>query len=131
MTAGLAIYDTMNYIKSPVSTICIGQAASMSALLLASGAKGKRFSLPHARIMIHQPMGGFQGQATDIEIHAKEMLKMKDTLNKILSNHTGQPIEKIHEDTDRDYFMSGEDAKAYGLVDEVIAKKMPQLVKEK
>jgi ATP-dependent Clp protease protease subunit len=131
VTAGLAIYDTMNYIKSPVSTICIGQAASMGALLLASGAKGKRFSLPHARIMIHQPMGGFQGQATDIEIHAKEMLKMKDTLNKILSNHTGQPIEKIHEDTDRDYFMSGEDAKAYGLVDEVIAKKVPRLVKEK
>ncbi|MCK9420379.1 MAG: ATP-dependent Clp endopeptidase proteolytic subunit ClpP [Nitrospirae bacterium] len=131
VTAGLAIYDTMNYIKSPVSTICIGQAASMGALLLASGAKGKRFSLPHARIMIHQPMGGFQGQATDIEIHAREMLKMKDTLNKILSNHTGQPIEKIHEDTDRDYFMSGEDAKAYGLVDEVIAKKVPRLVKEK
>ncbi len=131
VTAGLAIYDTMNYIKSPVSTICIGQAASMGALLLASGAKGKRFSLPHARIMIHQPMGGFQGQATDIEIHAKEMLKMKDTLNKILANHTGQPIEKIHEDTDRDYFMSGEDAKAYGLVDEVIAKKVPALVKEK
>jgi len=131
VTAGLAIYDTMNYIKSPVSTICIGQAASMGALLLASGAKGKRFSLPHARIMIHQPMGGFQGQATDIEIHAKEMLKMKDTLNKILSNHTGQPIEKIHGDTDRDYFMSGDDAKAYGLVDEVIAKKEPRLVKEK
>jgi ATP-dependent Clp protease protease subunit len=130
VTAGLAIYDTMNYIKSPVSTICIGQAASMGALLLASGAKGKRFSLPHARIMIHQPMGGFQGQATDIEIHAKEMLKMKDTLNKILSNHTGQPIEKIHEDTDRDYFMSGDDAKAYGLVDEVIAKKEPRLVKK-
>jgi ATP-dependent Clp protease, protease subunit len=130
VTAGLAIYDTMNYIKSPVSTICIGQAASMGALLLASGAKGKRFSLPHARIMIHQPMGGFQGQATDIEIHAKEMLKMKDTLNKILSDHTGQPIEKIHEDTDRDYFMSGEDAKAYGLVDEVITKKAPRLVKE-
>jgi ATP-dependent Clp protease protease subunit len=131
VTAGLAIYDTMNYIKSPVSTICIGQAASMGALLLASGAKGKRFSLPHARIMIHQPMGGFQGQATDIEIHAKEMLKMKDTLNRILSNHTGQTIEKIHEDTDRDYFMSGDDAKAYGIVDEVIAKKEPRLVKEK
>jgi ATP-dependent Clp protease protease subunit len=131
VTAGLAIYDTMNYIKSPVSTICIGQAASMGALLLAAGAKGKRFSLPHARIMIHQPMGGFQGQATDIEIHAKEMLKMKDTLNKILANHTGQPIEKIHDDTDRDYFMSGEDAKAYGLVDDVIAKKVPRSVKEK
>ena len=129
VTAGLAIYDTMNYIKSPVSTICIGQAASMGALLLAAGAKGKRFSLPHTRIMIHQPMGGFQGQATDIEIHAKEMLKMKDTLNTILASHTGQSIEKIHEDTDRDYFMSGEDAKAYGLVDEVIAKKVPRSVK--
>jgi ATP-dependent Clp protease, protease subunit len=131
VTAGLAIYDTMNYIKSPVSTICIGQAASMGALLLAAGSKGKRFSLPHARIMIHQPMGGFQGQATDIEIHAKEMLKMKDTLNRILSNHTGQTLEKIHEDTDRDYFMSGEDAKAYGLVDEVIAKKVARPAKEK
>jgi len=130
VTAGLAIYDTMNYIKSPVSTICIGQAASMGALLLAAGAKGKRFSLPHARIMIHQPMGGFQGQATDIEIHAREMLKMKETLNKILANHTGQPLEKIHEDTDRDYFMSGEDAKVYGLVDDVIAKKAPRSAKE-
>ena len=131
VTAGLAIYDTMNYIKSAVSTICIGQAASMGALLLAAGTKGKRFSLPHARIMIHQPMGGFQGQATDIEIHAREMLKMKDTLNKILANHTGQPIEKIQTDTDRDFFMSGEDAKAYGLVDEVIAKKLMRIVKEK
>jgi len=131
VTAGLAIYDTMNYIKSAVSTICIGQAASMGALLLAAGTKGKRFSLPHARIMIHQPMGGFQGQATDIEIHAREMLKMKDTLNKILSSHTGQPIEKIQTDTDRDFFMSGEDAKAYGLVDEVIAKKLPRALKEK
>jgi len=131
VTAGLAIYDTMNYIKSPVSTICIGQAASMGALLLAAGSKGKRFSLPHARIMIHQPMGGFQGQATDIEIHAKEMLKMKETLNRILANHTGQTIEKIHEDTDRDYFMSAEDAKAYGLVDEVIAKKVVRPAKEK
>jgi len=131
VSSGLAIYDTMNYIKSPVSTICIGQAASMGALLLACGAKGKRFSLPHARIMIHQPMGGFQGQVTDVEIHAREMLKMKDTLNKILAGHTGQPIEKIHDDTDRDYFMSGEDAKAYGLIDEVIAKKAPRPVKEK
>src|SRR5512135_1998626 len=128
VTAGLAIYDTMNYIKSPVSTICIGQAASMAALLLASGTKGKRFSLPHSRIMIHQPIGGFQGQATDIEIHAKEILKTKDTLNKILSNHTGQPIEKIQTDTDRDFFMSGEDAKAYGLVDEVIAKKLTRAI---
>jgi ATP-dependent Clp protease protease subunit len=131
VTAGLAIYDTMNYIKSPVSTICIGQAASMGALLLAAGTKGKRFSLPHARIMIHQPMGGFQGQATDIEIHAKEMLNMKDTLNKVLANHTGQPIEKIQTDTDRDFFMSGEDAKGYGIVDEVIAKKVSRATKEK
>jgi len=131
VTAGLAIYDTMNYIKSSVSTICIGQAASMGALLLAAGTKGKRFSLPHARIMIHQPMGGFQGQATDIEIHAKEMLNMKDTLNKILSNHTGQPIEKIQADTDRDFFMSGEDAKGYGIVDEVISKKVSRATKEK
>jgi len=131
VTAGLAIYDTVNYIKSPVSTICIGQAASMGALLLAAGTKGKRFSLPHARIMIHQPMGGFQGQATDIEIHAREILNMKDTLNRILSKHTGQPIEKIQTDTDRDFFMSGEDAKQYGLVDEVIAKKMPRGTKEK
>jgi ATP-dependent Clp protease protease subunit len=131
VTSGLAIYDTMNYIKSPVSTICIGQAASMGALLLGSGAKGKRFSLPHARIMIHQPLGGFQGQATDIEIHAREILKMKDTLNLIMANHTGQPLEKIHADTDRDFFMSGEDAKQYGLIDEVIAKKLPRAAKEK
>ncbi|MDH4161203.1 MAG: ATP-dependent Clp endopeptidase proteolytic subunit ClpP [Nitrospirota bacterium] len=131
VTSGLAIYDTMNYIKCPVSTICIGQAASMGALLLASGTKGKRFSLPHSRIMIHQPAGGFQGQATDIEIHAKEILKLKDTLNKIMANHTGQPIQKIHDDTDRDFFMSGDDAKAYGLVDEVIAKKLPRTTKEK
>jgi ATP-dependent Clp protease, protease subunit len=131
VTAGLAIYDTMNYIKSSVSTICIGQAASMGALLLAAGTKGKRFSLPHARIMIHQPMGGFQGQATDIEIHAREILNMKDTLNKILSNHTGQPIEKVRTDTDRDFFMSGEDAKTYGIVDEVIAKKVSRTAKEK
>jgi ATP-dependent Clp protease, protease subunit len=122
VTSGLAIYDTMNYLKSPVSTICIGQAASMGALLLAAGTKGKRFSLPHARIMIHQPIGGFQGQATDIEIHAKEILKLKDTLNQILSKHSGQPIEKIATDTERDFFMSGEDAKQYGIIDEVISK---------
>lgn len=122
VTAGLAIYDTMNYLKSPVSTICIGQAASMGALLLGAGTKGKRFSLPHARVMIHQPIGGFQGQATDIEIHAKEILKLKDTLNQILSKHTGQPIEKIATDTDRDFFMSGEDARQYGIIDEVITK---------
>jgi ATP-dependent Clp protease protease subunit len=126
VTAGLAIYDTMNYIKSPVSTICIGQAASMGALLLCAGTKGKRFSLPNARIMIHQPIGGFQGQATDIEIHAREILKMKETLNRIMANHTGQPIEKVQADTDRDFFMSGEDARAYGLVDEVITKKTPR-----
>jgi ATP-dependent Clp protease protease subunit len=131
VSSGLAIYDTMNYIKSPVSTICIGQAASMGALLLASGAHGKRFSLPHSRIMIHQPIGGFQGQATDIEIHAKEILKLKDTLNQILSKHTGQPIEKIGNDTDRDFFMSGEDAKGYGLIDEVITKKVIRSAKEK
>src|SRR5512146_1614745 len=131
VTAGLAIYDTMNYIKSPVSTICIGQAASMGALLLTAGTKGKRFSLPHARIMIHQPIGGFQGQATDIEIHAKEILNMKDTLNQILAHHTGQQIDKIRTDTDRDFFMSGEDAKTYGIVDEVIAKKALPAAKEK
>ena len=131
VTSGLAIYDTMNYIKCAVSTICIGQAASMGALLLAAGTKGKRYSLPHARIMIHQPMGGFQGQATDIEIHAKEILKLKETLNQILANHTGQPVEKISADTDRDFFMSGEDAKQYGLIDEVITKKHTRHVKEK
>ena len=131
VTSGLAIYDTMNYIKCPVSTICIGQAASMGALLLTAGTKGKRFSLPHARIMIHQPIGGFSGQATDIEIHAREILKMKDTLNHILANHTGQAIEKIATDTERDFFMSGEDAKNYGLVDEVITKKQARSAKEK
>jgi ATP-dependent Clp protease protease subunit len=131
VTSGLAIYDTMNYIKCPVSTICIGQAASMGALLLSAGTKGKRFSLPHARIMIHQPAGGFQGQATDIEIHAKEILKLKDTLNMIMANHTGQPIEKIAADTERDFFMSGEDAKSYGIVDEVITKKQARSLKEK
>lgn len=122
VTAGLAIYDTMNYLKSPVSTICIGQAASMGALLLASGTKGKRFSLPHARIMIHQPAGGFQGQATDIAIQAKEILKLKDVLNGILAKHTGQTVDKIATDTERDFFMSGEDALGYGIVDEVITK---------
>ncbi len=126
VSSGLAIYDTMNYIKCPVSTICIGQAASMGALLLAAGTRGKRFSLPHARVMIHQPMGGFQGQATDIEIHAREILKLKETLNKILASHTGQPIEKIQGDTDRDFFMSGEEAKQYGIIDEVITKKVPR-----
>jgi ATP-dependent Clp protease protease subunit len=120
VTAGLAIYDTMQYVKPDIATYCIGQAASMGALLLAAGAKGKRFALPHSRIMIHQPIGGFYGQATDVEIHAREILKMKESLNGILARHTGQPIEKIQVDTERDYFMSAEDAKTYGLVDEVI-----------
>ena len=120
VTSGLAIYDTMQYVKPDICTYCIGQAASMGALLLTAGTKGKRFSLPHARIMLHQPMGGFQGQATDIEIHAREILKVKDTLNTIIANHTGQSLEKIRTDTDRDFFMSGLEAKDYGLVDEVI-----------
>ncbi len=123
ITAGLAIYDTMQYIKPDVSTICIGQAASMAAVLLAAGAKGKRYALPHSRIMIHQPMGGIHGQAKEIEIHAKEILKLKETLERILSKHTGQPIEKIKEDTDRDYFMSAEEAKEYGIVDQVIVSR--------
>lgn len=121
VTAGLAIYDTIQYIKPDVQTICIGQAASMGALLLASGTKGKRFVLPHSRIMIHQPSGGFQGPSADIEIHAKEILKMRETLDGILSKHTGQPLKKIRVDTDRDFFMSGDDAKIYGIIDEVIA----------
>ncbi len=127
VTAGLAIYDTMQYVKPAIATYCIGQAASMGALLLTAGTRGKRFALPHARIMLHQPMGGFQGQATDIEIHAREILKVKDTLNNILARHTGQPIEKIRTDTDRDFFMSGEEAKVYGIVDDVIdsIKKRP------
>lgn len=129
VTSGMAIYDTMQYIKPDVSTICIGQAASMGALLLASGARGKRYILPNARVMIHQPMGGFQGQATDIEIHAKEILKMKDNLNKILSFHTGQPFERIRQDTERDYFMSGAEAKDYGIIDEVIKERVPSVHK--
>lgn len=110
----------MQYVKPDIATYCLGQAASMGALLLSAGTRGKRFALPHSRIMIHQPMGGFHGQATDVEIHAKEILKMKETLNTILSEHTGQPIEKIQADTDRDFFMSAEEAKAYGIVDDVI-----------
>ena len=123
VTSGMAIYDTMQYIKPDVSTICIGQASSMSALLLAAGARGKRFALPNARIMIHQPMGGFQGQATDIEIHAKEILRMKESLNQILANHTSQPIERIRQDTERDFFMSGEEAQKYGIIDSVIKER--------
>lgn len=120
VTSGLAIYDTMQYIKPDIATYCIGQAASMGALLLTAGTKGKRYVLPNSRVMIHQPMGGFQGQATDVEIHAKEILKMKDTLNKIMSKHTGQTLDKMGMDTERDYFMSGQEAKDYGIVDEVI-----------
>ena len=120
VTSGLAIYDTIQYIRPDVSTICIGQAASMGALLLTAGAKGKRYSLPHARIMIHQPAGGFQGQASDIDIQAREILRMKETLDTIMSKHTGQDMERIKRDTDRDFYMSGEQAKDYGLVDDVI-----------
>jgi len=123
VTAGMAIYDTMQYIKPDVSTICMGQAASMGALLLAAGAPGKRFALPHARIMIHQPLGGVQGQATDIDIQAREILRMREELNRILLHHTGQTMEKIQRDTDRDFFMTAEQAKEYKIVDEVISSK--------
>nr|WP_198001969.1 ATP-dependent Clp endopeptidase proteolytic subunit ClpP [Caminibacter mediatlanticus] len=123
VTSGFAIYDTMNYIKPDVVTICMGQAASMGAFLLSSGAKGKRFALPHARIMIHQPLGGAQGQATDIEIHAKEILRMKKELNKILAENTGQSVRKIEKDTERDFFMSAEEAMKYGLIDKVLKKR--------
>jgi ATP-dependent Clp protease protease subunit len=123
VTSGLAIYDTMQFIKPDVSTICIGQAASMGAVLLAGGTRGKRYSLPHSRVMIHQPLGGFQGQAADVEVHAKEMLITRDRLNRILAMHTGQSVEKIKHDTDRDNFMDGADAIAYGLIDKVLEKR--------
>ena len=123
VSAGLSIYDTMQFVKPDVSTMCIGQAASMGALLLAGGTKGKRYSLPHARIMIHQPLGGFQGQASDVEIHAREILYIKNRLNEILAKHTGQPIDRIAKDTDRDNFLSGEDAVQYGLVDKVLVSR--------
>ncbi len=123
VTAGLAIYDTMQYIKPDVCTICMGQAASMGAFLLAAGTKGKRYALPSSRIMIHQPLGGFQGQATDIEIHAREILRLKKYLNEKLAEHTGQPLEKIEADTERDYFMSAQEAVEYGLIDKVITKR--------
>jgi ATP-dependent Clp protease, protease subunit len=123
VTSGLAIYDTMQYVKCQVSTICMGQAASMGALLLGAGAKGKRYSLPHARIMIHQPSGGFGGQASDVELHAKEILRLKAKLNEIMQKHTGQPLDRIEKDTDRDYFMGAGEAKEYGLIDEVVTKK--------
>jgi len=121
VTSGLAIYDTMQYIRPQISTVCVGQAASMAAILLAAGAKAKRFALPHSRIMIHQPLGGFQGQATDIDIQAREILRMREELNSILMKHTGQGLKKIEKDTDRDMFMSGKQAQEYGLVDEVIS----------
>ncbi|CUU39439.1 MULTISPECIES: ATP-dependent Clp endopeptidase proteolytic subunit ClpP [Helicobacter] len=124
ITSAFSIYDTMNYIRSDISTICIGQAASAGAFLLSSGTKGKRFSLPNSRIMIHQPLGGAQGQATDIEIQAKEILRLKKSLNEIMAQNTGQSIEKISRDTERDYFMSGEEAKKYGLIDEVLTKSL-------
>ncbi len=124
VSAGLAIYDTLRYIKPDIETICIGQAASMGALILSAGTKGKRFALPHSRIMIHQPMGGFSGQASDIDIHAKEILRLKDELNRILADNTGQPMETIENDTDRDFFMSGTQAVEYGIIDTVIDKRM-------
>lgn len=128
VSAGLGIYDTMQFIKPDISTMCVGQAASMGSLLLAAGAEGKRFCLPHSRIMIHQPLGGFQGQATDIDIHAREILKAREQLNKILSKHTGQSIEQIAQDTERDHFMGSEEAKNYGLIDDVLADrtKLPE-----
>jgi len=124
VTAGMAIYDTMRYIKAPVSTICIGQAASMGAFLLSGGEKGKRFSLTNARIMIHQPIGGFQGQASDIHIHAKEILRMKVQLNELLAEHTGQDVSKVEADTERDYFMSAEEAKTYGIIDATVTRNL-------
>jgi len=123
VTAGMAIYDTMQYLKAPVSTICVGQAASMGAVLLAAGAPGKRYALPHARIMIHQPLGGFQGQATDINIHAQEILRMRETLNGLLASHCGQDIEKIAADTERDFFMDSESACKYGIIDSIVDRK--------
>ena len=123
VTSGLAVYDTMQYVKPDIATVCIGQAASMGAILLTAGTAGKRYSLPNARIMIHQPMGGFQGQASDVEIHAKEMLRMKEELNQILATHSGKPIDQVQKDTDRDYFMSGTEAQAYGIVDHVITSR--------
>ena len=123
VTSGLAIYDTMQYIRPNVSTLCMGQAASIAALLLSAGAKGKRYALPHSRILIHQPMGGFQGQAADVDIQAKEILRLREELNKIMVKHTRQPLERIQADTDRDFFMTGEQAKEYGIIDEVVVKR--------
>ena len=123
VTAGMAIYDTMQYLKAPVSTICVGQAASMGAIILAAGEKGKRFTLPHSRIMIHQPLGGFQGQASDISIHAQEILRMREILNEILAKHTGQKLDKIAADTERDFFMGSDAAKEYGIIDGIVERK--------
>ncbi|OBQ57600.1 ATP-dependent Clp endopeptidase proteolytic subunit ClpP [Halodesulfovibrio spirochaetisodalis] len=131
VTAGMAIYDTMQYISAPVATLCMGQAASMGALLLAAGAEGKRYSLPNSRIMIHQPLGGIQGQATDIDIHAKEILRLKDSLNGILAHHTGKPIETVVEHTERDYFMGAEQAKDFGIIDEILVSRNDILKTEK
>jgi ATP-dependent Clp protease protease subunit len=131
VTSGLAIYDTMQYIRPDVSTICIGQAASMAALLLAAGAEKKRFALPHARILIHQPLGGVQGQATDINIQAKEIMRMRDIIDEIMVSHTKQPLEKVRKDTDRDFFMSGEQAREYGIIDEVIVSRDNIPIKKK
>ena len=127
VTAGLGLYDTMQYVKPSINTICLGQAASMGAFLLTAGTKGKRYALPNARVMIHQPMGGFQGQATEIDIHAREILKIRERLNEIMAKHTGQPLDKISQDTERDYFMSSEEAKRYGLIDEVITRPLKSL----
>jgi len=130
VSSGLAIYDTMQYIRAPISTFCMGQAASMGALLLCAGNKGKRYALPHSRILIHQPLGGFQGQATDIDIQAREILRLKDELNRIMADLTGQPLAKIQADTERDYFMTSDQAKAYGLIDEIIVKKSLKLLSD-
>ncbi|HSQ21017.1 MAG TPA: ATP-dependent Clp endopeptidase proteolytic subunit ClpP [Blastocatellia bacterium] len=130
VTAGLAIYDTMQYVRPQISTLCVGQAASMGAVLLAAGAKGKRFALPHSRIMIHQPLGGFEGQATDIEIHAREILRMREELNNILVKHTGQGLKKIEKDTERDMFLTGKQAQEYGLIDDVIAARPDNSLKK-
>lgn len=129
VTAGMAIYDTMQFIKPDVATMCIGQAASMGALLLASGTKGKRYALPHSRVMIHQPLGGYQGQATDIEIHTREILNLRDRLNHVLAKHTGQPVEQVSKDTDRDYFMGATEAAKYGLIDQVLEQRPEESVK--
>ncbi len=130
VTAGLAIYDTIQYIKPDVTTICMGQASSMAAMLMAAGAKGKRYALPHSRIMIHQPLGGVQGQATDIGIQAKEILKIKELIHRIISKHTGQPVDRIAQDTERDYFMNGEEALEYGLIDKIITERIMEIESE-